>query len=117
MVVTEMATPTAAPAAVSKASIPAIPAVKATRTVPGPISVSEGPSTVSARSSPLSTRSKTRSSAVAPAAVREAMPSPTHSVTAAARGERQPPLDEPDGNGRDREEVRTEGHRSDDEDR
>ena len=35
MVVTEMATPTAAPPAVSYASIPAMPAAKATSTVPG----------------------------------------------------------------------------------
>ena len=49
MVVTEIATPTAAPPSRSYASIPATPAAIATSAVPGPSVVSDSPSTESPR--------------------------------------------------------------------
>ena len=112
-----MATPTAALPAVSYASIPAMPAAKATSTVPGPISVSEGPSTLSAISRPLIDPPED------PQQHRHARRSQCGDPEADAQrecgacGERPPPLDEPDGGSRDREQVGAQRHRPDDEDR
>src|SRR5215216_6118535 len=116
MVVTEMATPTARAPAVSYASMPATPAARATRTVPGPTSVNDGPSTLSASARSSSIRSSQRSSRVA--IVAAAMTTARPKKQRQHRPRRQLPTatEQSDRGGGDRQEIGTQRHRADDED-
>ena len=105
IVVTEMATPTATLAAVSYASIPAIPAARATRTAPGPISVSDGPSTLSSSTKSSSMRPTTRSTAVVAAAVTGGHPETDAQGEGGASGETHRRPTSPDGGGGDGEQA------------
>jgi len=84
IVVTEIATPTPALACVSIASIPAMPAKRATTIVSSP-TVAKPCRTVSSRSKPVGSRSSWSCTSANSAATMPATASPTTSVSSARR--------------------------------
>src|SRR5215212_3361405 len=114
IVVTEMATSTAELPAVSYASMPAMPAARATSTVPGPTLGNDWPSTVAAKSTCDPMRPETRRNTVVAAATATTS-SPASSVTSAIDHRARRPSTT-DGRGRDRQEIGAERYRADDQD-
>ena len=114
MVVTEIATPTAAPARLSNASTPATPAARATPIVPTPTLAKDAMKPL-ARSTLGRIPRKSRNSTT-PKAASVARPRPRISVVAPRRTRLQRPATMPDARRDERHEVRAHGHRADDED-
>ena len=117
IVVTEMATPTAAPAGGLVGQHPGHPGGQGDEHAARLDRRQRWPEHRVGELEVVVDAPRIRNMTVAAAAENTATPSPTTSVERGAAGERPASLDEPDGGGGDRQEVGAERHRPDDQDR